>query len=66
MSPSAVALRTLAAGDRGDMGASALAEDVEGRGAVGVHLSPGGDVRVAERFRLTACCEISASAGIAG
>jgi hypothetical protein len=48
------------------MGASALAEDVEGRGAVGVHLSPGGDVRVAERFRLTACCEISASAGIAG
>ena len=37
----AVALRTLAAGDRGDMGASALAEDVEGRCAVSVYLRPG-------------------------
>ena len=49
----ALAFRTLSAGDCGDMSAPALAEDVESRGAVCVHLRPGGDMGVAERFCLS-------------
>ena len=48
----ALAFRALSAGDGRDMSAPALAEDVESRGTVGVHLRPGGDMGVAERFRL--------------
>src|SRR3954466_3614891 len=44
-----LAFRPLAAGDGGDVGASTLTEDVEGRGAVGVHVRAWGEVRVAER-----------------
>src|SRR5665647_1264040 len=47
----ALALRTFAAGDGGDVGASALAEDVESRRTVGVHQSAGGNVGIAEDGR---------------
>ena len=44
-----LAFWTLAAGDRGEMGASTFTEDVEGRGTVGVHVRAWGEVRVTER-----------------
>jgi hypothetical protein len=49
----ALAFRALAAGDGGDVGASALPEDVESRRAVCVHQRAGSNMTIAER-----CCSL--------
>ena len=48
-----VALRTLAAGDRGDMVRPPWPKTWKAEGVVGIHLRPKGDVGAAERFRLS-------------
>ena len=49
--PSTLALRTLAAGDGGDVGASGFAEDTKSLGAVRVDHRAGCNMAVAERGR---------------